>query len=147
MIAQVPQPISIASYPNFYIQTINNLNNIIPNKTAYYGQSLSVFLQALSQNNLIIKAYDPGPFNNRYLKLMFINDAETSTNIWKSTYVEPHIDIYFQQPFNYPQATVIFNQYYWFWNSTAENFYKSLPIEKIEFWYVRGITNNSMDPK
>jgi len=63
-------------------------------------------------------------------------------------YAQPYIAVYFQQPFNYQQATVIFNNYYHsYWNSDAENFYKNLIIEKIEFWYVRGLTDISMNPK
>ncbi|MEC3877430.1 hypothetical protein [Chryseobacterium salviniae] len=145
--AQIPQPISMTNYPSFYTQIVNKLNNIIPNKTVYYNQPLSVLLQTLSQNNLTIKAYDPVPYNNRYLKLMFIDDAETNSERRKNGYVAPYIDIYFKQPYNYQQASAIINQYHWFWNSTAENFYKNLLIEKIEFWYVRGLTDKSMDPK
>lgn len=29
----------------------------------------------------------------------------------------------------------------------AENFFKDLIIDKIEFWYVRGLTDNSANPK
>jgi hypothetical protein len=47
----------MVDYPSFYNQTVSNLNNIIPNKTNYYNNSLSVFLQKLSQNSLIIQSY------------------------------------------------------------------------------------------
>lgn len=141
--------ISMAEYPNFYTQTVNKLNNIIPNKMSYYGQPLSVFLQALNQNNITVKNYNPGPYNNKHLKLSFIWDLDTVINIGKNNnYVEPFLAIYFQQPFNYQQATgVLNNGFHSYWNPAAENFYKNLIIEKIEFWYVRGLTDNSMNPK
>ncbi|SEH34616.1 hypothetical protein [Chryseobacterium culicis] len=145
--SQTSQPINIADYPNFYNQTISNLNNLMPNKTNYYNQPLSVFLQALAQNNIVIKAYDPGPFDNNFLSLMFINDAESSSIIYQNGYVQPHIAITYQQTFDYQQASSILNQYHWFWNPTAENFYKNLIIKKIEFWYVRGLTNKAQAPK
>ncbi|EFK37939.1 Uncharacterised protein [Chryseobacterium gleum] len=145
--SQTSQPINITDYPNFYNQTVSKLNNLMPNKTNYYNQPLSVFLQALDQNNIAIKAYDPGPFDNNFLTLMFINDAESSSVIYQNGYVQPHIAITFQQPFDFQQATTILNQYHWFWNSTVENFYKNLVIKKIEFWYVRGLTNKAQAPK
>jgi len=142
------EPMTIAEYPTFYTQTINKLNNIIPNKNNYYGQPLSVFLQALIQNNIIIKEYEPAPFNNKLLKLSFTWNRDVRIGRYNLNYVEPYINIYFQQPFNYPQATVIFNNnYHSYWNPAAENFYKNIIIEKIEFWYVRGLTDNSMNPK
>lgn len=147
--AQIPdEPMTIAEYPAFYSQTINKLNNIIPNKTIYYGQPLSVFLQALNQNNVVIKSYEPAPFNNKRLTLSFVWSREIRIGRYENNYVEPYINIYFQQPFNYPQATVIFNNnYHSYWNPAAENFYKNLLIAKIEFWYVRGLTDKSMNPK
>ncbi|UFH33825.1 hypothetical protein LNP04_09035 [Chryseobacterium sp. C-71] len=145
--AQTSQPINMTDYPNFYNQTIDKLDNIIPYKTNYYGQPLSLFLQALSQNGLIINAYDPGPFSNKAIKLMFVNDAETKGEIWDNSYVEPHIQITFQQPFNFQHASMLVDQYHWFWSPTSENFYKNLIVGKIEFWYVRGLTDNSVNPK
>lgn len=147
--AQIPdEPMTIAEYPTFYTQTVNKLNNIIPNKTNYYGLQLSAFLNALHQNNIIVKEYEPAPFNNKLLKLSFIWNGEIRGERYQYNYVEPYINIYFQQPFSYPQATVIFNNnYHSYWNSTAENFYKNLVVEKIEFWYVRGLTDNSSNPK
>ncbi|MDR3024522.1 hypothetical protein [Chryseobacterium sp.] len=142
--SQTSQPISITDYPNFYNKTVSNLNNLIPNKANYYNQPLSVFLQALAQNNIVIKAYDP---DSAYLKLMFVGDAETRAEIRQYNYVNPYINIYFQQPFDFQQATAILNQYHWFWNPTAENFYKNLIVKKIEFWYVRGLTNKTQAPK
>ena len=142
------EPMTIAEYPTFYAQTVNKLNNIIPNKTNYYGQPLSVFLQALTQNNIIVKKYNPAPFNNKLLELSFFWNMDVRIATMNNNYVEPYIAIYFQQPFNYPQATVIFNNnYHSYWNPAAENFYKNMIIEKIEFWYVRGLTDNSMNPK
>ncbi|MCI3939324.1 hypothetical protein MQX03_19290 [Chryseobacterium aahli] len=147
--AQIPdEQMTIAEYPTFYTQTINKLNNIIPNKANYYGQPLSVFLQVLTQNNITVKKYDPATFNNKQLKLSFVWSREIRIGRYENNYVEPYINIYFQQPFSYPQATVIFNNnYHSYWNPAAENFYKNLIIEKIEFWYVRGLTDNSMNPK
>ncbi|MBL1219380.1 hypothetical protein JET18_00900 [Chryseobacterium sp. L7] len=145
--SQTSEPVSLTQYPNLYSETISKINNIIPTKSSYYGQPLSVFLQALAQQNLIIKAYDPGPYNNKFLKLMFINDSESSTKIWRNFYVEPHIEITFQQPFDFQQASTILNQYHWFWNSNSENFYKDLIIAKIEFWYVSGISDRDAPPK
>lgn len=145
--SQITEPISLIDYPNFYNQTVNKLDNIIPNKTNYYGQPLSKLLQALAQNNITIKAYDPGPFDNDFLKLMFIGDAEVRTKIREYNYAQPYIAITFQNRFNFQQAQTIINQHHWFWNSTSENFYKDLIIKKIEFWYVRGLTDNSANPK
>lgn len=147
--AQVPdEPMTISEYPTFYTQTVGKLNNIIPNKTNYYGQPLSVFLQALNQNNLIIKEYEPAPFNNKQLKLSFIWNSDIRTGRYQNGYVEPYINVYFQQPYNYPQATTIFNNtYHSYWNTAAENFYKNLIIEKIEFWSVNGLTDMSSNPK
>ena len=147
--AQIPdEPMTIAEYPAFYTETINKLNNIIPNKTNYYGQPLSVFLQALDQSNVIVKKYNPAPFNNKLLELSFFWNMDVRIAATNNDYAQPYIAVYFQQPFNYQQATVIFNNYYHsYWNSDAENFYKNLIIEKIEFWYVRGLTDISMNPK
>ena len=142
--SQIPQPISTANYPNFYNQTVNKLNNIIPNKTNYYGHPLSSLIQTLTQNNLIIQAYYP---NSGYLKLMFVGNPETRTDIRNNNYVDPYIDIYFQQPFNFQDATAIIQQYNWFWNSTAENFYKNLIVEKIIFCSVNGISDMSNNTK
>ncbi len=140
---------TIGEYPAFYTQAINKLNNIIPNKTNYYGQLLSVFLQALNQNNIIVKEYEPAPFGSaKLLHSSFLWNSEIRTGRYNNNYVEPYINIYFQQPFNFQDATVILNNnYYAHWNSAAENFYKNLIIEKIEFWYVRGLTNKSSNPK
>ncbi|PTT21016.1 hypothetical protein DBR28_20465, partial [Chryseobacterium sp. HMWF028] len=82
----------MVDYPNFYSQTISNLNNIIPNKANYYNQPLSVFLQHLSQNNLSIQSYYP---DSGYLRLMFVGDAETRSELRKKDYANPYIDIYF----------------------------------------------------
>lgn len=146
--AQIPdEPMTIAEYPTFYTQTVNKLNNIIPNKTNYYGQPLSVFLQALAQNNIIVKSYDPN-LSNKLLELSFVWSREIRLGRYENNYVEPYIYVSFQQPFNYPQASVIFNNnYHSYWNPAAENFYKDLIIDKIEFWYVRGLTDNSANPK
>lgn len=149
-IAQVPdEPMTIAEYPGFYTQTINKLNHIIPDKSNYYGQSLSVFLQALSQNNVKIKSYEPAPFNNKQLTLSFVWNREIRMGRYENNYVEPYINIYFQQPFNYQLATTMMstNGYHSYWNPQAENFFKDLIIDKIEFWYVRGLTDNSANPK
>ncbi|PRB02868.1 hypothetical protein CQ046_11740 [Chryseobacterium sp. MYb7] len=145
--SQTTEQITLADYPNFYNQTINKLNNIIPNKTNYYNQPLSNFLQVLSQNNLIIKAYDPGPFQDNIIKLMLIGDAETTSTIWRNNYVDPYIKVTFQQSFNFQQSQEIINQHHWFWNPTAENFYKNLIVKKIEFYNVNGITNKNSNPK
>lgn len=147
--AQIPdESMDIAEYPNFYNQTISKLNNIIPNKTSYYGQPLSVFLQALSQNNIIVKEYVPTLFNNKQIELSFLWNRDVRIAAISSNYVEPYISIYFQQEYDYPQATIIFNNnYHSYWNSNAENFYKNLTIKKIEFWYVNGLTNKSSGPK
>lgn len=145
--SQTVEPISLTNYPNFYNQTIGRLNIVIPNKTNYYGQPLSVFLQALSQNNLNIKAYDPAPFHDNLLELMFINDSESITNIWQNNYVEPQIKVTFQQPYDFQQSQTILNQYHWFWNTTSENFYKNLIVKKIEFYYVSGLTDKNSPPK
>ncbi|MCY0969532.1 hypothetical protein [Chryseobacterium wangxinyae] len=135
-------------YITFYSNVVPKLNLLVPNKTQYYGQSLLAFLQALNQNNIIVKEYEPAPFNNKLLKLSFTWNRDLRIGRYDHNYVEPYISIYFQQPFNYPQATVIFNNnYHSYWNPAAENFYKNLIIEKIEFWYVRGLTDNSMNPK
>lgn len=150
IIAQIPdEPMTIGEYPAFYTQTINKLNNIIPNKTNYYGQPLSVFLQALNQNNIIIKEYEPAPFDGaKLLRLSFIWNSEIRTGRYDNNYVEPYIKIYFQQRFNFQEATVILNNsYHSHWNTVAENFYKNLIIEKIEFWYVRGLHDMSNNPK
>ncbi|MCX8533489.1 hypothetical protein [Chryseobacterium luquanense] len=149
--AQIPdEPMTIAEYPTFYTQTVNKLNNIIPNKANYYGQPLSVFLQALSQNNIIVKKYEPGPFNGaKLLKLSFFWNMDVRKWAMDGNYAEPQINIYFQQPFNYQQAMTMMstNGYHSYWNPQAENFFKDLVIEKIEFWYVRGLTDNSANPK
>ncbi|MET3038047.1 hypothetical protein ABXT08_18255 [Chryseobacterium sp. NRRL B-14859] len=146
--AQIPdESMDIAEYPNFYNQTISKLNNIIPNKTIYYGQSLSVFLQDLTQNNLVIKAYDPAPYHDNLLKLMFVGDVEIRSEIRKKNFVNPYINIYFQHPYDFQQSKTILGQYHWFWNTASENFYKNLTIKKIEFWYVNGLTNKSSGPK
>ena len=145
--AQMVETINITDYPAYYNQTINKLNIIIPNKTNFYGQPFSDFLLAFSQNTITIKAYYPHPYDNKKIRLMFLNDAENTANIWRNNYVTPHIEITFQQPYNFQQASSILNQYHWFWNSAAENFYKDLIIEKIEFWYVRGLTDKSNNPK
>ncbi|WP_294224883.1 hypothetical protein [uncultured Chryseobacterium sp.] len=151
IIAQIPdEPMTIGEYPAFYTQTINKLNNIIPNKTNYYGQPLSVFLQALNQNNIIVKKYEPAPFDGaKLLQLSFLWNMDVRIAATNNNYAEPYINIYFQQPFNFQDATVILNNnnYYAHWNSAAENFYKNLIIEKIEFWYVRGLTDKSNNPK
>lgn len=145
--SQTAEPVSLANYQNFYNQTISGLNNIIPNKANYYGQPLSLFLQALTQNNVAIKAYDAGPFNNKLLKLMFINDSESTSKIRGADFAIPYIDIYFQQPYDFQQATTIMNQYHWFWNTSSENFYKDLIIDKIEFYYVSGLNDKNSPPK
>ncbi|PRB02867.1 hypothetical protein CQ046_11735 [Chryseobacterium sp. MYb7] len=142
--SQTSQPITMVDYPNFYGQIISNLNNIIPNKTNYYNQPLSVFLQNLSQNNLSIQSYYP---DSGYLRLMFVGDAETRSEIRKKDYANPYIDIYFTQTFDFQQATAIINQYHWFWNPTAENFYKNLIIKKITFWDINGLTNKNGGPQ
>ncbi|UTX46977.1 hypothetical protein [Chryseobacterium sp. MA9] len=142
--SQTGQPITMVDYPNFYNQTISNLNNIIPNKTNYYNQPLSAFLQKLSQNNLSIQSYYP---DSGYLRLMFVGDAETRSEIRKKDYANPYIDIYFTQTFDFQQATAIINQYHWFWNTTAENFYKSLIIKSITFWDTNGLTNKNGGPQ
>jgi len=147
---QIPNDaISMTEYLNFYTQTVNKLNNVILNKANYYGQPLSVFLQDLNQNNIIIKNYDPGPYSNKHLKLSFIWDLDTVINIGKNNnYVEPFISISFKEPFIYQQAkTIMNNGYHSYWNPQAENFFKNLIIDKIEFWYVRGLTDNTANPK
>ncbi|WP_027381173.1 hypothetical protein [Chryseobacterium daeguense] len=142
--SQASQPINIIDYPNFYDQTINNLDNVILNKTNYYNQPLSLFLQKISQSNLTIQSYYP---DSGFLRLMFVGDVDTRSEIRKKNYANPYIDIYFTQTFDFQQASTIIQQYHWYWNSAAENFYKNLIIKKIEFWYVRGLTNKSNDPK
>ncbi len=142
--SQTSQPIAMVDYPSFYNQTVSNLNNIIPNKTNYYNNSLSVFLQKLSQNSLIIQSYYP---DSSYLRLMFVGDAETRSEIRKKDYANPYIDVYFNQPFDFQQATTIMNQYHWFWNTASENFYKNLIIKKIEFYDVSGLTDKDSPPK
>ena len=146
---QIPEDnITIAEYPTFYSQTVNKLNTIIPNKSSYYGKPLSLFLSVLSQNNLVIKSYDPGPYNNKLLKFSFLWNLDVRNYRMDKGYVEPYIYITFQQPFNYQQAVGIMNNgYHSYWNTQAENFYKNLIIEKIEFWYVSGLTNKSAAPK
>lgn len=145
--SQTTEPISLTDYPIFYTKVVSKLNNIIPNKTNYYGKPLSIFLQTLSQNNLVIKAYDPVPYHDNLLKLMFIGDAESISKIWRNNYVDPHIKITFQQPYDFQQSKTILGQYHWFWNTTSENFYKNLIIKKIEFYYVNGLTDKDSPPK
>jgi len=148
--AQVPdEPLTLAEYPAFYNSTVQKLNIIIPNKTNYYGQPLSLFLNALNQNNVVIKSYDPGPFNNRLLKLRLIWNYETLLALRENNYVEPFIYIDFQQPYNYQQISTMMSSdgYYSYWNPQAENFFKNLIIEKIEFWYVNGLTDKTSPPK
>lgn len=146
---QIPEDqITIMQYPTFYNNTIQRLYNIIPNKTNYYGQPLSVFLNALSQNNVLIKSYQPGPYNNKLLSFNFLWNMDVRNQRLDLNYVEPMIYIDFQQPFNYPEATVILNNgYHSYWNPDAENFYKNLIIEKIEFWHVNGLTDKTSPPK
>lgn len=146
---QIPEDnITIAQYPNFYNQTVQKMNNIIPNKTYYYGKPLSVFLTALSQNNIIIKSYEPAPYNNKLMWFTFLWNRDVYHQVLDLDYVEPEIFIYFQQSFSYPQATVIFNNdYHSYWNLQAENFYKNLIIEKIEFRYVNGLTDKTSPPR
>lgn len=148
--AQVPdEPMTISEYPAFYAQTVNKLNNIIPNKTNYYGQPLSAFLNVLNQNNIIVKKYNPAPFNNKLLELSFFWNMDVRIAATNNNYAQPHIAIYFQQPFNYQLATTMMstNGYHSYWNPQAENFFNDLIIDKIEFWYVRGLTDNSANPK
>lgn len=148
--AQIPdEPMAPTEYPNFYTQTVNKMNNIIPNKTIYYGQPLSTFLQNLNQNNLSIKDYEPGPFNNKLLTFRFVWNREIMEYRFQNDYVEPVIKIYFQQPFNYQQTSTMMstNGYHSYWNPQAENFFKDLIIEKIEFCYVNGLTDKTSPPK
>ena len=147
--AQVPnEQITIAEYPAFYTNTINKLDLIIPNKTLYYGLPFSNFLQILSQNNLTVKEYEAAAFSNKTLKIKFLWNSDVDLLRMKNGFVSPYILIYFQQPYNFQQATTIFNNsYHSYWNTTAEKFYKDLIIEKIEFWYVRGLTDKSNNPK
>ena len=147
--SQMPdEPMTISQYPTFYDETVQKMNNIILNKTQYYGQPLSVFLRALHQKNIIIKSYDAGPYNNKFLKFAFVWNMDVEHSILDKDYVQPYIYITFQQPFNYQQAVGIMNNdYHSYWNTQAENFYKNLIIEKIEFWYVSGLTNKSAAPK
>lgn len=148
--AQIPdEPMNITSYPSFYNQTVAKLNNIIPNKNIYYGQPLSSLLQNINQNNLSIKDYEPGPFNNKLLTFGFIWNREIMEYRFQNGYVEPVIKIYFQQPFDYQQASTMMstNGYHSYWNPQAESFFKDLVIEKIEFYYVNGITDRNSPPK
>lgn len=148
--AQVPdEPVTLAEYPSFYNSTVQKLNIIIPQKSNYYGQPLSLFLNALNQNNLVIKSYDPGPFNNKMLSFGFIWNHDTKVSAWKNNYADIMIRVYFQQPYNYQQISTMMSTdgYYSYWNPQAENFFKNLIIEKIEFWYVNGLTDKTSPPK
>lgn len=148
--AQIPdEPMTISQYPAFYNETIQKMNNIIPNKTQYYGKPLSVFLAALNQNNIVIKSYDPGPYNNKLLSFTFVWNRDIRLMRYQLDYVEPEIRIFFQQPFNYQQASTMLstNGYYSYWNVQAENFFKDIIVEKIEFWYVSGLTDKNSPPK
>ncbi|MNK79688.1 hypothetical protein D3C87_993580 [compost metagenome] len=93
---QIPEDqITIAEYPAFYTQTVNKLDNIIPNKAQYYGKPLSVFLSALEQNNLIVKEYEPIPFSaNKLLQIGFLWNRFIGTEIREKDYVMPYIYIY-----------------------------------------------------
>ncbi len=148
--AQIPdEPMTLAEYPAFYNSTVQKLNVIIPNKTNYYGQPLSVFLNALSQNSIVIKSYDPGPYNNKLLSFSFIWNHDTLVNAWRNNYIDPIVRVYFQQPYNYEQISTMMstNGYHSYWNPQAENFFKNLIIDKIEFWYVNGLTDKTSPPK
>jgi len=140
---------TLAEYPAFYNSTIQKLNVIIPNKTNYYGQPLSLFLNALNQNNVVIKSYDPGPFNNKLLSFRFIWNWDVSRQRMDNGYAEPIIYIFFQQSYNYHQISTMMSTdgYHSYWNPQAENFFKNLIIEKIEFWYVNGLTDKTSPPK
>ncbi len=146
---QIPEDnITIEGYPTFYTQTVNKLNNIIPNKTYYYGKSLSTFLQVLKQNNIFAKEYDPGPYDNKLLKLSFLWNRDIDKLRMQYNYANPYVLIYFQHPFDYQQAVSIMkNGYHSYWNPQAENFFKDLIVEKIEFWYVNGLTDKNSPPK
>lgn len=141
--------INISTYPSFYQQTVQKINNIIPDKTNYYGQPFSVFINALSQNNLTVKSFQPGPFNNQLLKISFLWNRDIDKVRMDHDFVEPFIYIDFQQPYNYQQISTIMstNGYHSYWNPQAENFFKNLIIEKIEFWYVNGLTDKTSPPK
>ena len=141
--------VSISTYPSFYQQTVQNLNNIIPNKTIYYNQPLSLLLTSLSQNNIIIKDFQPGPFNNKFLRFKFLWNLQTEEKVLYSDYVQPEVRVFFQQPYNYQQISTMMdtNGYHSYWNPEAENFFKNLIIEKIEFWYVNGLTDKTSPPK
>lgn len=149
--AQQPFPddkITLAEYPAFYNQTVQKLNAVIPLKTTYYGQPLAVFLTKLSQENIEVKSYDPGPYNNKLLTFEFLWNFETTSAVRHNSFVIPKVRIYFQQPYNYTQATVILNNdSHSHWNMQAEQFYKNLIVEKIEFWYVNGINDYDSPPK
>ena len=142
---QIPEDaITITEYPAFYAQTVQKMNNIIPNKTQYYGKPLSAFLSALRQNNLIVKEYNPAPFNdNKLLIFSFLWNRFIDKPRMDKDYVKPYIYIYVQQPFDFQQASTMMstNGYHSYWNPQAENFFKDQIIEKIVFKYVGGLTN------
>lgn len=146
---QIPdEPMTFGEYPTFYTQTVNKLNTIVPTKSNYYGQPLSLFLGALAQKNIMIKKYEHGPFDTKSLKLSFFWNMDVRIAAMNNNYAEPYIKIYFQEPYSYPEATVIFNNnYHSYWNISAENFYKNFIIEKIEFWCVNGLTDISDNTK
>jgi|GEM_PF-1017090 len=141
--------INISTYPSFYQQTVQKINNIIPNKTNYYGQPLSVFLSSLTQNNIVIKNFQPGPFNNKFVRFGFLWNFQTEEDVLYSDYVQPEIRVFFQQSYNYEQISTMMstNGYHSYWNPQAENFFKNLIIDKIEFWYVNGLTDKTSPPK
>ena len=136
------EKIDMKDYPTFYNKLVANLNKVITHKKDFYGRPLSYFINELNKNNASIKVYEPGPFDNYHIKISFIDDPYTVNEIPKNKYTEPSIDIYFVKPFNFKEATKIFNKHFSYWNPEAEEFYKDLIIDKIEFWYVNGVSDN-----
>ena len=140
--AQIPkiEKIDMKDYPPFYNKLVANLNKTIAHKKDFYGKPLSEFINELNKNEINIKVYLP--LDNYNIKINFVNDYMTSVNIGKKAYVEPYINVYFRKPYNFKEATKILNRHFAYWNPEAEEFYKDLIIDKIEFWYVNGVSDN-----
>lgn len=139
------QEITELKYTNFYNSITPKLNQLVPNKTQFYGQNfLKFYNEILSKRITVQRISTDGKIANsklHYVLTLHFCDYNINSFAADKAYQYPVVRITFKNQI--PDSTtnlIIQNQAYW--NSTLLNEFSNMLLESIEFGGINGYNNN-----
>jgi len=133
--------IDLKAYKKFFDKTIKKFNKIEPYKTSFYGKPLSIFLDDLKKNNIIVTQGSWLSYQNSEVseadgvELQFM-DWETNFKLDKVSgdkLNKPRIKVIFDKPFKTAKISFIQRKNEAKWNDELINFYKYFTVKEIMF--------------